>query len=104
MMLVIAIADLLFGLERFLRQGKSEFLLIGADSSFSVLFQRTKKGLIAIRCGTTLVDEVDAAPLCRAALSFAESFLSDPGNQFPDGDAARGDLLMAIEKFARFRP
>ncbi|MBN1205868.1 MAG: hypothetical protein JXB05_13200 [Myxococcaceae bacterium] len=103
MMLAIAITDLLYGLERFLKEGQREYTFIGTDSSFAVRFQRTKKGLIAVRCGTTLLGEVEATPMYRAVLSGVESFLGQPGNQLPGDDPVREDLLTAIEEFARLR-
>jgi hypothetical protein len=101
MMLGIAIVELLDGLKRFLSGGAAEYTFIGTDSSFSVRFRKTKGKRIAVQCGTTLVDEVEAATLCRAILAGSETFFRQPGNQFPAGDPVLADLTSALEEFAR---
>ena len=96
MMICLAIMELLDGLRRFLLDGKVEYTFVGTDSSFSVLFRRTGKGRIAVRCGTTFLGEVEDSHLCKAILSGVESFLGHPGNQLPGDAPVREDLLAAI--------
>jgi hypothetical protein len=101
MMLGVAIVELLDGLNQFVSGGSSDYTFIGTDSSFSVRFRKTKGGRIAVQCGATLVDEVEAVSLCRAILAGAETFFRHSGKQLPAGDPVLADLTSAIEEFAR---
>ncbi|WP_375773248.1 hypothetical protein NR798_21010 [Archangium gephyra] len=100
MMLAIAIVELLDGLRRFLLERRSDYTFVGADSSFSVRFQKKGKR-IAIQCGASLLGEVEAKTLCQAVLSGAETFFQQPENKLPRNDPALEDLTSALEEFAR---
>lgn len=101
MMLAIAIKELLYGLEMLLKGNQSEYRFIGTDSSFSIRFQKVKKGCIAVRCGATAIGEVAAVDLCRAILSSVEAFIVQPGNELPENDPVREDLFSSVQRFKR---
>lgn len=102
MMLAIAIKELLYGLETLLKGSRLEYRFVGTDSSFSVWFKKVKRGRISVRCGTTELDELEAANLCKAILSGAEAFIAQPGNELPENDPVREDLLSSVQSFKRF--
>ncbi|MHA7630193.1 hypothetical protein [Corallococcus sp. M7] len=99
MMLAISFVGLLDGLQAMVAGGAKEHLFVGADSSFSLRFMRGKKGRITIQCGTASLGEVESDELCRAVLEGVESFMARPESALPPGDAARGDLEMALKEF-----
>jgi hypothetical protein len=102
MMLAIAIKELLYGLEMFLKGNQPGYRFIGTDSSFSIRFQKVKKGCVAVRCGTTAIGEVEAVELCRAILSSVEAFIGQPENELPENDPVREDLFSSVQSFRRF--
>src|SRR5690349_18925244 len=73
MMLAIAIKELLYGLETLLRGAQSEHKFVGADSSFSVWFKKSKRGRISVRCGTTELGEAESTELCKSILQGVET-------------------------------
>lgn len=99
MMLVIAIKELLYGLEMFLKGKQSEYEFVGTDSSFSVRFQKVKRGRVAVRCGATAIGEVEAVELCKSILSNVEEFVFRPGSELPPKDPVRDDLFSSIQSF-----
>jgi hypothetical protein len=101
MMLAIAITDLLYGLETLLRGAQSEYRFVGADSSFSVWFKKTKRGRISLRSGTTELGEAEPTDLCKSILQGVETFFALPGNELPINDPVREDLLSSIQSFKR---
>lgn len=101
MMLAIAITDLLYGLETLLKGNQSEYRFVGADSSFSVWFKKSKRGSISVRCGTTELGEVESTILCKSILHGVETFFSQPGNELPVNDPVREDLLSSVQSFKR---
>ncbi|MFY0583172.1 hypothetical protein ACN28S_60740 [Cystobacter fuscus] len=101
MMLAIAIKELLYGLETLLRGAQSEHKFVGADSSFSVWFKKSKRGRISVRCGTTELGEAESTELCKSILQGVETFFAQPGNELPINDPVREDLLSSIQSFKR---
>lgn len=101
MMLAVAIKELLYGLETLLRGAQSEYRFVGADSSFSVWFKKSKRGRISVRCGTTELGETESTELCESILQSAETFFAQPGNELPINDPVREDLLYSIQSLKR---
>jgi hypothetical protein len=99
MMLAIALKELLHGLEMFLRGTQSKYEFVGTDSSFSVCFQKGRRGRITVRCGRTELGEVESAQLCEAVLAGVEAFVTRPGNELPESDPVHEDLFSSIQRF-----
>ena len=104
MMVILSIVELLDGLRRFLAGSAPDYLFVGTDSSFSVRFRKAKKGRVALQCGATSLGEVESGTLCRAILSGVEAFVSRPESALAKGDAARDDLVSALEGFRQALP
>jgi hypothetical protein len=98
-MLFIAMKELLYGLEVFLKGGQSEYEFVGTDSSFSIRFRKLKRGRIAVRCGAVAIGEVDAVELCGIMLSSVEEFVARPGSELSESDPVREDLFFSVRRF-----
>lgn len=104
MMLALSIVGLCDGFRRLLSQpGPGTFEFVGVDSSFRVIFRRTRQGLIEVHGGNRLLHVAEPSLLKhdieRCVMSFAEN---------PDFDerlnaAERADLQSGIQSLRKCR-
>lgn len=100
MMIFIAVADLLYGLQTLIESLQGSFKFVGTDSSFSLNFIM-KKGRIRTSVSRGKIDESNASDVALAVWSATQDLVSQELHTLPEDDAARRDLVGAISKFSR---
>jgi hypothetical protein len=103
MMMGPSVVTLLDGLERLLTGKQIAFDFSAVASSFSVYFERVRRGRIAIRYRKIVVGEVDEAELHAAVLSGVQAFFPQEGNELCE-DVGRAELASSIQAFTRLFP
>lgn len=100
MMIFIAVADLLYGIQTLIKSLQSSFNFVGTDSSFSLNFAM-KKGRIRTSVGRRKIDESDASDVALAVWRATQDLVSQELHTLPENDAARRDLVGAVSKFSK---
>ena len=101
MMVYLAMVELLDRVRSVaLEGGLGRYEFVGADSSFSLVFERTRKDRdrIAIRHRGVLIGKVSPEELSRAALDAVIGFLA-AANELPVEDPARVGIANALARF-----
>lgn len=88
-------------MRQLLSAAKGDYVCVGTDSSFSIRFQKTKRGRIAVYCGMALLGEPEARQFCSVVLAAVQTFMGQSGNQLAKDDPVLEDLTVAIADFAR---
>lgn len=101
MMVFISIIELLDGLKVFLFSKKKNYVFIGADSSFSLLFEKLKNNDIRISSGGTLLGVEKRMDLVAAIWRGVDEFLENRLNQISSDDMVYNDLISSVDAFKR---
>lgn len=99
MMIFVAVADLLYGIQTLIESTQGLYNFVGTDSSFQLNFIM-KKGRIRTSVDRKKVDESDASDVAVAVWRAAQNLVSQELHTLPEDDAARRDLVGAISKFS----
>ena len=96
MMVYLALVDLMNGISSLLTGDNRRYEFVGADSSFILLFIRSKTGT-TIRQGNTDLGTVDLGRLCEQLLADVDRFLAE--HPLPPTDGVFHDVTTARERF-----
>lgn len=99
MMIFVALADLLYGIQKLTETQEGVFDFVGADSSFSLKF-RTKAGRIRTYVGRRKIDESDAVDVVLAVWKATQDLVVQELENLPDYDAGRRDLAAAVSNYS----
>ncbi|MFD3452853.1 hypothetical protein ACFWVC_11780 [Streptomyces sp. NPDC058691] len=102
MMIHLALSLLLDHLAVLRSTGK-QVTFVGTDSSFTIRFRPTRRG-IAISSGNTHVGTTRSEELFAEVLRAAEEFAGAELHRFPDDDAAGSDLAASLRQFRTVVP
>lgn len=94
MMIYVAICDLIGGRCDLAVGRRQVFEFVGADSSFSLLFEM-KNGLVALCCDGAVLGTVPFAAVLDGVANGLDAFLSVQANRLPPSDAVHDDLATA---------
>lgn len=97
MMIYLAIVDLIWGLCDLAVKGRGVFEFVGADSSFSVVFE-AKKTQLTLRAGRVRLGTVPTLMAVRALSDGVDVFLASSENQLSPADSVYEDLQAARRK------
>jgi hypothetical protein len=84
-----------------LHDTKKAVEFIGVDSSFTIWFRHTKKGIGVYNSRRALLGRTDMRELFTEALRAADEFAAAQLHLLPEDDAARRDLTASLQRFRR---
>ena len=84
----VDLADQMSGMIR--SEGKRFFEIVGADSSFTLAFNRDKKGLVSVSSQGMETKKISLNLVARAVLNAIERLRTD--SPLPEGDAVKDDV------------
>jgi predicted GH43/DUF377 family glycosyl hydrolase len=99
-MTVVAAADFLSGLYKFLTSNLQQYEFIATDSSFQLIFKKNRNGLIDVFHRKNIISEEDKSSIWHAAVNSVKEFTNKYQSKMNNTDNAWKDLKMTLEKFA----
>jgi hypothetical protein len=99
MMIYIAIGDLMSGVARLMSTPARRYELVGADSSYIVLFEKHKSGRLVLRQGRQVITDANIDTVARSLLAEADRFWKE--HPLDRNDSCYGDFLLSREQLSR---
>ena len=100
MMIFIAISDMLDGIRIMIEQKRKEYLFIGADSSFKIIFRQNNNGVLIVNESREY--KVSLHEFIRELQRESNKFINDVASQIDTEKGVMWDLLNSLHKFNRF--
>lgn len=100
MMIFIAIADLLDGIRTMIEQKRKEFLFVGADSSFKILFRQNKAGVSIVNEGNEY--QISLPEFAKELQRESSHFFNEYASQIGLTKSAISDLSDSLNEFKKF--
>lgn len=97
MMVYLSVTQLLYNLTLLHRTGKQQ-KFVGVDSSFTIWFQCTKKG-VKVTSGGVMIGHVQKTDLFREVIRAVDEFCAREIPALPESDVGRKDLLASLKEF-----
>lgn len=100
MMIFIAISDMLDGFRSMIEQKRKEYLFVGADSSFKILFKENKTGVSIVNEGNEY--KISLPEFARELQRESNHFFKEVTSQIDTTKSAISDLSDSLNKFNKF--
>jgi hypothetical protein len=100
MMIFIAISDMLDGVRAMIEQKRKEYLFVGADSSFKILFTQNKTGVSIVNEGNEY--KISLPEFARELQRESNKFFNAVTSQIDTTKGAMSDLSDSLNKFNKF--
>jgi len=99
-MIFIAISDMLDGVRTMVEQKRKEYLFVGADSSFKILFKQNKTGVSIVNEGNEY--KISLPEFAKELQRAGNNFFSEVASQLDTTKGAISDLSDSLNKFNKF--
>ena len=100
MMIFIAVSDLLDGVSTMIEQKRKEYLFVGADSSFKVLFRQNKTGVSIVNEGNEY--KISLPEFTKELQRESNNFFKEIISKIDTSKGAIADLSDSLNKFNKF--
>jgi len=99
-MIFIAISDMLDGIRAMIEQKRKEFLFVGADSSFKILFKQNKTGVSIVNEGREY--KISMPEFAKELQRAANNYFNEIASQIDTTKSAISDLSNSLNNFKKF--
>ena len=103
MIILIAISDLLDGLREYILSDTKKYNFVGADSSFTVSFEKVDNNHIKVKIGNKEITVIEQSKLILSVLNDINAFLKVVLPQLPKDDIVYNDIITSVERFKKIK-